>query len=365
MTITPDDYARLIRAAGAQEPVDAILRSLTENGAAWAALVSMSGRPLASVARDTLRGGAHGLDRETVETAYAGLPAPLSRIVRVTGPGGLEVIALPVRAESRPLAILLLAVEDGAGRELGAFGESAALLLRLQWRYRRRMQVASRMVRDSVTRLMFAGRLDSAFELAAEMGLAAPPTRPHIVAVCGLLGWDSDDVLDPLEEGLPDGSRQLLAYNDDDECWMLLTAAQFQALRPELERIPERDPALKVLLTEQVPASSMSHRWQHWAGDIRGAAAGTVVDRSQHRGDTPSDRVQKLRASSPQVLEAVIEYLRHRGRWEAAAESLAIHRNTLRYRVATAERLLGVDLTDPTVSSQIWLAMRNEGLISD
>lgn len=361
MTITPSGYARLIRAAGAQEPVEAVLRSLTENGVSWAALVTTSGRPLASVAG----GAGHEVDRDTVLAAYAALPSPLSRDVRVTGPDGRELMALLLRAESRPLAILLLAVEGSADPELSAFGESAALLLRLQWRYRRRVQVASRMVRDSVTRLMFAGRLDSAFELAAEMGLAAPPTRPHVVCVCGLAGWDSDDVLDPLEAILPDAARQILAYSDDDECWMLLTAAQFQALRPELERMPERDRALKVLLTEQVPASNMNHRWQHWAGDIRGAAAGRVVDRSQHRGDTPSDRVHKLRASSPQVLEAVIEYLRNRGRWEAAADSLAIHRNTLRYRVASAEKLLGVDLTDPTVSSEIWLAMRNEGLISD
>ena len=357
----PSDYAKLIRAAGAQEPIEAVLRSLTENGSAWAALLTMSGRPLASIAH----GSVHELDLDTVAATYAALPKPLSRDVRVAGPAGREVLAYPVRAESRPLAILLVAVEKAAGPELSAFCESAALLLRLQWRYRRRMQVASRMVRDSVARLMFAGRLDSAFELAAEMGLAAPPTRPHVVCVGGLAGWEIDDVLGPLEAMLADGVRQILAYSDDDECWMLLTGAQFQTLRPELERMVERDPALKVLLTEQVPASKMSHRWPHWAGDIRGTVPGTVVDRSQHRGDTPSDQVHKLRASSPQVLQAVIEYLRNRGRWEAAAESLAIHRNTLRYRVATAERLLGTDLTDPTVSSQLWLALRNEGLISD
>lgn len=321
MTSLTCDYAKLIQAAGAKDPVSAILRCLTDSGGSWGALLTASGKHVNSVTRDSF----DEVDAKTLSAAFDALPRPVARTAGVRLPDGREVLAFPVRAESRLTAVLLMAVDGAPEAELARFGESAALLLRLQWRYRRRLLTAARVVRDSVVRLMFAGRLDSAFELAAEMGLAAPPTRLHVVCFCGLADWDSDDVLDLVEAGLPGDGQQILAYSDEDECWMLLTAAQFQALKPELVALPDRDPALKVLLTENVPATTLHHRWQHWATDIRNRAPGTCV--------------------------------------EAAADSLGVHRNTLRYRVRTAEKLLGVDLTDPTPASELWLALRNEGLV--
>lgn len=359
MTIHAAAYADLVRASGSKHPISAILTSLTDHGAAWGALLTTSGRLIESVAGD---GGAD-VAAEVLEGAGAALPRPVLRPTVGTAPDGSHLLAFPVGAEGRTTAVLLFATDADDQGEFHRFGASAAMLLRLLLRDTRRMQTASRMVRDSITRLIFSGRMDSAFELAAEMGLAAPPSRPHVVCVRGVGDWDRDDLVDLLEAAMPTDARQLLAYNDDDECWLLLTRVQFHAMGPELVALVDRHPTLKVLLTEQVPASKLSHRWQHWMDSIRNAPAGTVVDRSEYRGDTPSDWVHKLqRDSSPQVVEAVVEYLRARGRWEAAAECLAVHRNTLRYRVSSAEKLLGLDLTDPTMSSRLWLALRNEGL---
>ncbi|WP_262107319.1 helix-turn-helix domain-containing protein [Arthrobacter sp. Marseille-P9274] len=303
------------------------------------------------------------MDAQVLAEAAAVIPLPPVKPATGRTSGGYELQAFPVGAEGRATAILVVASTDASHPDLPRFGSSAALLLRLLLRDMRRLQTASRMVRDSITRLIFSGRIESALELAAEMGLATPPSRPHIVCVRGVGAWDRDDLLDLLEAAVPADSRQLLAYNDDDECWLLLSQVQFQAMRPELVALVDRHPSLKVLLTEQVPASKLSHRWQHWMNDIRSSPTGTVVDRSDYRGETASDWVHRLqREASPQVMEAVVEYLRCRGRWEAAAESLALHRNTLRYRVSSAERLLGLDLTDPTMSSRLWLALRSEGL---
>ena len=361
MTVLPSDYEKLIRAAGTKDPVSAILRSLTESGGAWAAILTTTGKVVDSATRDSF----DEADAKTLAGTFGALPRPVSHTARVRDPGGREVIGFPVRTETRTTALLLVAFEGPPETDLVRYGENAALLLRLQWRYQRRVLTASRMVRDSVTRLMFAGQPASAFELAAEMGLFTPPTRPHVVSVCGLADWDSDDALDLFEAGLPRHIQQILAYCDDDECWMLLSAAQFQVLKPQLIALVRGDPALKVLLTEQIPTSTLNHRWQHWATDIRGRAPGTCVDRSAVRGETPSDLVHKLQASNPQLVEAVIEYLRQRGRWETAADRLGVHRNTLRYRVRTAEKLLGADLADPTASAELWLALRHEGLVSD
>lgn len=371
MTIPAAGYADLVRASGSKYPISAILTCLTDHGASWSALVTTSGRLIESVAG----GSSDEVDAEVLREAVEIIPRPSPRSVAGQGArpslrpatgrtsDGQDLMAFPVGAEGRTTAVLLLATSDPDHGEMHRFGTSAALLLRLLLRDTRRLQTASRMVRDSITRLIFSGRMESAFELAAEMGLAAPPSRPHIVCVRGVGDWDRDDLLDLLEAAMPADARQLLAYNDDDECWLLLTRVQFQSVGPELVALVDRYPSLKVLLTEQVPAGKLSHRWQHWMNDIRKAPAGAVVDRSDYRGDTPSDWVHKLqRDSSPQVVEAVVEYLRCRGRWETAAESLSVHRNTLRYRVSSAEKLLGLDLTDPTMSSRLWLALRSEGL---
>nr|WP_228721201.1 helix-turn-helix domain-containing protein [Arthrobacter sp. 260] len=60
-----------------------------------------------------------------------------------------------------------------------------------------------------------------------------------------------------------------------------------------------------------------------------------------------------------QLLETVRVYLAHRGQWEAAGRELGVHRNSVRYRIAQAKELLGVDLDDPDVTAQLWLALRS------
>ncbi|TJY66166.1 PucR family transcriptional regulator [Arthrobacter sp. CAU 1506] len=66
--------------------------------------------------------------------------------------------------------------------------------------------------------------------------------------------------------------------------------------------------------------------------------------------------------SRAELLETVAAYLRHQGRWEDTARQLKVHRNSLRHRMAVAERLLGVTLDDPDVVAHLWLALRRRGL---
>ncbi|MQA93562.1 MAG: hypothetical protein GEV11_02590 [Streptosporangiales bacterium] len=63
--------------------------------------------------------------------------------------------------------------------------------------------------------------------------------------------------------------------------------------------------------------------------------------------ETRADLVGSLRA-----------YLAAAGRWDAAAESLGVHRHTLRYRIGRIRDLLGRDLDDPTVRAELWLALQ-------
>lgn len=358
VTVSEAAYADLVVAAGAKHPISGILRCLSSSGADWSALLTAHGRVIETASTTVGVPSPPELDR-----ALKSLPRPIKMQRAISNSDGTHVIAVPVGAEGRATALLLVAFEQAPPAEMFRFVSSAALLLRLLLRDTRRSQIASRMVRDSIARLLFSGRFESANELAAEMGLAAPPARPHIVCVRGLGKWDKDDLLDLFEGVMPPSSSQILAYEDEKELWLILGSGQFHVLAPELSDLVARDRELSVLLTEQVPITKLPHRWKHWAADIRRSKPGQLIDRSSYRGETPSDWVNKLiNQAGQQVVEAVVEYLRNRGRWEPAAEALALHRNTLRYRIAAAEKLLGLDFTDPTVASRLWLALREEGL---
>ena len=88
------------------------------------------------------------------------------------------------------------------------------------------------------------------------------------------------------------------------------------------------------------------------------AAAGQLI-RVGHGLDLPADEwVDELASHPGQLLETVRSYLAHRGQWEAAGRELGVHRNSVRYRIAQAKELLGVDLDDPDVAAQLWLALR-------
>ena len=88
------------------------------------------------------------------------------------------------------------------------------------------------------------------------------------------------------------------------------------------------------------------------------AAAGQLI-RVGHGLDLPADEwVDELASHPGQLLETVRSYLAHRGQWEAAGRELGVHRNSVRYRIAQAKELLGVDLDEPDVAAQLWLALR-------
>jgi len=62
--------------------------------------------------------------------------------------------------------------------------------------------------------------------------------------------------------------------------------------------------------------------------------------------------------ASADLLASLRAYLAASGRWDAAAESLGVHRHTLRYRIARIRELLPGDLDDPDYRAELWLALR-------
>lgn len=114
----------------------------------------------------------------------------------------------------------------------------------------------------------------------------------------------------------------------------------------------------------------MPLRRQHEiASQVAGAAVtappGQLI-RVGHGLDLPADEwVDKLKAHPGHLLGTVRAYLAHRGQWEAAGRELGVHRNSVRYRIDQANQLVGVDLDDPDVAAQLWLALRGRTEATD
>ncbi|GGN07754.1 hypothetical protein GCM10011578_032370 [Streptomyces fuscichromogenes] len=57
------------------------------------------------------------------------------------------------------------------------------------------------------------------------------------------------------------------------------------------------------------------------------------------------------------LLDTLRTWLALHGSWDRTATALAIHRNTVRHRLARVADLLGVDLQDPGVRMELWFAL--------
>ena len=78
---------------------------------------------------------------------------------------------------------------------------------------------------------------------------------------------------------------------------------------------------------------------------------GVLIDRDRERS---SELVASLRA-----------FIEAGGRWEQGAETLGVHRHTLRYRIRQAEELLGRDLNEPEDRLEIWLALKAAEILAE
>ncbi|GAB3854375.1 hypothetical protein GCM10028801_08390 [Nocardioides maradonensis] len=70
----------------------------------------------------------------------------------------------------------------------------------------------------------------------------------------------------------------------------------------------------------------------------------------------PLSRLDKV--SKVDFLQTLRTFLAHNGKADASAAALNIHRHTLRYRMTQIETALGRDLDDPTVRSELWIALQ-------
>ena len=64
-------------------------------------------------------------------------------------------------------------------------------------------------------------------------------------------------------------------------------------------------------------------------------------------------------AGTPALPETLRTWLSLHGSWDRTATALAVHRNTVRQRIAKCATLLDADLDDPDVRMELWFALRH------
>lgn len=348
----------LVRAAAGPRPVPAVVRTLAGAVEGWAARLGTSGEVLEVWPRGR-RGSARRVAAEVARLRVAGPHAS------ATFPLDDEDVVLhPLAGRGRLTGFMATGCPRpmrGADRQLVL---TACALLALHSEQQRRGTAAARASRACVARLVMTGHTAAAHSLAADLGLTGLPPRVRALGLTGLTGAP-DDLLDALEPAAGRDRRPLLAAAEPDEVWALVAPADAPAVLDAARAAAGSDGTARVLLGTETELTELHRSMPVLRRTLTALPAGTVrdlgADGARSPGAAPSlEPLLSYRRAD--LVPAVAAYLRHRGQWERAAADLGVHRNTLRYRIATATRLLGADLDDPDVASHLWLALRTGGL---
>ncbi|MCR3721940.1 purine catabolism regulatory protein [Prauserella flava] len=209
--------------------------------------------------------------------------------------------------------------------------------------------------RRCVALLVDSGMVDAARRLAAETGSPVPGREMRVLAA---RGRSSDDLVATVEAWCP---AALAVRVDCSTAWFVLPADG--EIGDLVNRVRAADPSGAVVASDLVASESAGATRVRLLRALHGLAAGeAVLPRTNLCGVVPRAVERFAAEASAELREALVGYLRHRGQWEQAARALTLHRNTLRYRVSRALEILGLDLDDPDLAAETWLALRDRGL---
>ncbi|HVU92783.1 MAG TPA: helix-turn-helix domain-containing protein, partial [Jatrophihabitans sp.] len=239
-------------------------------------------------------------------------------------------------------------------------------VLGAQLNHRRELAVARAAGRSPVLRLLLGGQPDAARALAA---LVAPEVleRPHRPAV--FAGRESEVAL--LGEAVAADERCVLVRVEGRTLGALVIPDASTQWLADLAR--ERA-HVGGAVGPAVTWESLPQAYGLLAARAASVAEGTVAELGIADGSLLAHvepavitawarrRLEPVLAyRRAELVPALVAYLRHSGGWEPAARELGVHRHTLRARIDRVEKLLGADLADVDVTSEIWLALRSLG----
>ncbi len=357
-------------------PAD-VLEEAVEIAGGWAVLFDVRGGVIARAAA----GGAVSPDETEL---WKSLPrgSGAAGTSSEQGPGGARV-ALAVESAGRREAWAVFGKDHRIEPRDRIAARHAATVLGLLLASRRAVVDAERRIAGDVLTEAIAGRL-AGDELARRLELVGFPEGEPVVVLVTELDGAAEDVLEeaawmldgalgvrqvPARTALVEGTIATLVVHGEPEklAGLLLEEARswlqaadvrigvggtwpavelrrsyleatfaLRAAGPDASIASPRDLGSYAVLLGGQPREALE-------GFVR-SVLGPLIDRD--------------RARSSELVASVRAFIEAGGRWEPGAESLAIHRHTLRYRVRQAEDLLGRDLTSAEDRMGLWLALK-------
>ncbi|NUR38768.1 MAG: PucR family transcriptional regulator [Streptomyces sp.] len=332
----------LAAAASRPDPVPSVLRQLAQRVGGRAVLYGPEGTEIAAAGR-------------LVEDAARLALAELAEVVRPSGPG------TPTSATHSTAGTHLAAYALGAGqgfvlgvaapaREPGdhTIASVAAVLLSLLTGEHQSGSGAARS--SALVRLLLGGRPE---EVAVLLGAgrwvvvhARPDAQtPDAVAASALgaaLGSPLVDVAKDVVRVLVPAEREPAAPQPG---WALGVSA---AVEPRDWAVADTQAARALARARATRAPLVRH-------DSRARLAALVAPDA---AEAHARALLAPLAGSPALLDTLRTWLSLHGSWDRTAVALAVHRNTVRQRVAKCAGLLDADLDDPDVRMELWFALR-------
>ncbi len=348
----------LVRASAGARPAETMVRRLSEVIDGWAVLLSADSTVL------TVRPREHGPQAEQVSQEVSRL--------RMAGPhssatfplDGDDVVVYPLNAGGRFTGYLAAGCQRPMSPSDRHLIVTAAALLAPGAAEDSPSSSQRPGVHAVLASLILDGDLDVAYRLMHEFGVNGAPGPVHLVALHPAPSAD-DTVDEAVRRFLSTPANPAFAVRRRGSVLVVVSGSVEDAvIRRCHQWLRTTEPLLRMLSTGLIGAAQCQHVQASLLRDVAALLPGTVsVPEPRPPVGGATIDLEHLR-NYPRVdlLSAVTAYLRARGHWEEAARDLGVHRNTLRYRIATASRVLDRDLADPDVAAHLWLSLREEGL---
>lgn len=348
----------LVRASAGARPAETMVRRLSTVIDGWAALLTADATVL------TVR------PRDRAELA-AQVSEEIERL-RVAGPhfsatfplGDDDVVVYPLNAGGRFSGYLAAGCRRPmrpADRQLIV---TAAALLAPGTIEDVAVSPQRRGVHAVLASLILHGDLDVAYRLMHEFGVEGGAGPVSLVALHPAPA--SDDVVDDAVRRFLSTDRQPAFAVRRSDCVLVVVTSRVEAevLRRCHHWLSATEPELRMQSTGLIDIAACQHVQARVLRDVSALSPGVaVVAEAPTAGHRAGIDVSPLRDyPRGDLVAAVSAYLRARGHWEEAARDLGVHRNTLRYRIGTARRVLNMDLDDPDVAARLWLTLREADL---
>ena len=372
--------ALVTNGAGATE----VLEQIVELAPGWALLFD---------SRGTVSGEAcsPGMAPPNPSTIWSGLPVGIlgrhgPATAGQTGPEGTSVaVVVKAGGSPRPQGVLVFGKRGRIEQSDRIVVHHAVTVLGLLLSSRRAVIETERRVAGDVLSEAFEGRV-SGDELVRRLQLVGfdPEAELAVLVVDQDDGLALDDlawVVDAAASarapaarvGITEGRVAALVHHQAPESLAEVIAAD---VREVLEEDGSSRP-IRIGVGDGVPATSIRDSYIGALFALKAAPADKAVASPRDLGSygfllgaqpraalegfvrsVLGPLIDRDESKSSELVESIRAFIEAAGRWEQGAETLGVHRHTLRYRVRQAEELLGRDLTEAEDRLEIWLALK-------